>query len=103
MDFRLLGTALLLSATLPGVSPSAFQRDVFAQPSTITIRADNLLDGRGGMVRNVVIRVDGGHITSVAPSNERATYTLFRAVGERPRVSAHVRRKKRSLGMKLCG
>ena len=90
MDFRLLGTALLLSATLPGVSPSAFQRDVFAQPSTITIRADNLLDGRGGMVRNVVIRVDGGHITSVAPSNERATYTLSNATVMPGWIDTHV-------------
>ncbi len=77
MNFRLLRiAAVLLSMTLVEVALSAFQRGALPQPSTITIRADNLLDGRGGMAKNVVIRIDGGHITSVEPSNERATYTL---------------------------
>ena len=77
MNFRLLGTtAVLLSMTLVEASLLAFQRGALPQPPTITIRADNLLDGRGGVAKNVVIRIDDGHITSVGPSNERATYTL---------------------------
>lgn len=79
MDFRLLGMAAVCLSTTPvAASLSAFQRGVLPQPSSITIRADNLLDGRGGTAKNVVIRIDGEHITSVGRSSEsqRATYTL---------------------------
>jgi imidazolonepropionase-like amidohydrolase len=42
----------------------------------VTIRAGTLLDGRGGMQQNVVLRVDGARITSVARANGPVTYDL---------------------------
>jgi imidazolonepropionase-like amidohydrolase len=62
------------------------------QPASITIRADNLLDGRGGTAKNVVIRIDDDHITSVGPSSdsERATYTLSNATVMPGWIDTHV-------------
>ena len=42
----------------------------------VTIRAGRLLDGRGGVARNVLIRIAGGRIVSVGPSNQPATYSF---------------------------
>ena len=75
MNRPIVGTKVLLGIALVGYL-SALQREGVAQSSTVTIRADRLLDGRGGIARNVVIRIDDGHVSSVGPSSERATYTL---------------------------
>ena len=42
----------------------------------IVIRAGTLLDGKGGVLRNQQITIEGSRITSVGPANRRATYDL---------------------------
>jgi len=42
----------------------------------VTIRASRVLDGKGGVQRDVVITVENGRIRSIAPSSARATYDL---------------------------
>jgi imidazolonepropionase-like amidohydrolase len=44
-------------------------------PPSMTIRAGRLMDGRGGVARNVVIRIEGQKIVSVAPDRTNATVT----------------------------
>lgn len=41
----------------------------------VTIHAARILDGRGGVLANGVVTVEGGKITSVAPATPGATYT----------------------------
>ena len=65
---------VLLSIVLIYTSAAVFTA---AQTSTaITIRAGKLIDGRGGVQQNVVVRVDGGRIASVGKSNGPVTYDL---------------------------
>ena len=46
----------------------------FAQEGPIVIRAGTLIDGKGGVSRNVTIVVEGSKIKSIGPSNQRANY-----------------------------
>src|SRR5580765_2758442 len=65
---------VLLSIVLLCTSAAVFTA---AQTSTaITIRAGKLIDGRGGVQQNVVVRVDGGKIASVGKSSGTVTYDL---------------------------
>ncbi|MBI4473938.1 MAG: amidohydrolase family protein [Acidobacteria bacterium] len=45
-----------------------------AQDAPIVIRAGTLIDGKGGVSRNVTIVVEGNRIRSVGTSNQRAQY-----------------------------
>jgi imidazolonepropionase-like amidohydrolase len=45
-------------------------------PQVITIRAGRLLDGRGGVQRDVVVRVDAGRIVSAGKANGPVTHDL---------------------------
>src|SRR5258708_3306149 len=47
-------------------------------PQGVTIRAGTLIDGRGGSQRDVVVKIDGGKITSVGKASGPATYDLSR-------------------------
>src|SRR3954469_13146247 len=42
----------------------------------VTIRVGKLIDGRGGVQQNVVVRVDGGKIASLGKGNGPVTYDL---------------------------
>src|SRR4029453_3449318 len=65
---------LLLSSLLLAACAGLF---VAAQtPSSITIRAGRLLDGRGGSQQNVVVTVRDGKIASVGKSNGPVTHDL---------------------------
>jgi imidazolonepropionase-like amidohydrolase len=48
--------------------------NAFGQNAPIVIRAGTMIDGRGGVSRNVTIVVEGGKIKSIGPSSQRATY-----------------------------
>jgi imidazolonepropionase-like amidohydrolase len=45
-------------------------------PSTVTIRAGRLLDGKGGSQRNAVVTVTDGRITQIGASSAPVTYDL---------------------------
>ncbi len=49
---------------------------LFAQSPAVTIRAGTLLDGKGGVLRNAVVVVDGSKIQKVAQATGAATYDL---------------------------
>jgi len=65
---------VLLSILLLCSSAAAFTAAQTSKP--VTIRAGKLIDGRGGVQQNVVVRVDGGKITSVGKSGGPVTYDL---------------------------
>jgi len=48
----------------------------YAREKPVAIRAGYLLDGRGGALRNVLIKVQGGRITEIGPGDGRADYDL---------------------------
>src|SRR4051812_14359372 len=64
----LLSIALLCSAAAVLTTAQA------SKP--ITIRVGKLIDGRGGVQQNVVVRVDGGKIVGVGRDNGPVTYDL---------------------------
>jgi imidazolonepropionase-like amidohydrolase len=72
--FPLAGpAALALALSAAPTAPAG------AQGSPVTIRADRVLDGRGGVLTNVTIVVDSGRITRVSPTTAGAappTYDL---------------------------
>src|SRR5579871_4708610 len=45
-------------------------------PGRIVIQAGTLIDGKGGILKNQQIVIEGSRILSVAPGNEKATYDL---------------------------
>ena len=47
-----------------------------AQSPAVTIAADTVLDGRGGTLRNVTLRVEGARIAAVDNGRSGATYDL---------------------------
>src|SRR5215471_6844057 len=51
-----------------------FTTTLHSQP--ITIRAGTLLDGRGGLVRNTTLVIEGSRIVRIDPSIQNATYNL---------------------------
>jgi imidazolonepropionase-like amidohydrolase len=61
-----LNTLLLAAATCSGL---------LAQPQ-ITIRAGTLLDGKGGVIRNTTIVIQGARIVKIDPSIKNVTYDL---------------------------
>jgi imidazolonepropionase-like amidohydrolase len=49
---------------------------VWAQPAPIAIKARTVLDGKGGILNNVVILVQGSKIVRIEPARGDATYDL---------------------------
>ena len=60
---------VLLSIVLLYTSAAVFTAAQATSP--ITIRAGKLIDGRGGVQQNVVVRVDGDKIVSVGKATGR--------------------------------
>ena len=55
---------------------------VGASPATVTIRADRVLDGRGGRIeRPVVVTVEGGKIVSIEPEAKAPAHVDFDLTG----------------------
>ena len=48
----------------------------FAQDSAVVIKADTVLDGKGGTLTNTSLVVQGGRITKIDPKPQCATYDL---------------------------
>ena len=66
-----------LAVAMAAASLAGFQGRAALQPtSAVTIRAETLLDGRGGVAKDVVIRIENGRIASVGRSAERVRYSL---------------------------
>jgi imidazolonepropionase-like amidohydrolase len=49
---------------------------VWAQEKPVTIKAGLVLDGKGGAMRNAIIKVQGGRIVEIAPAGGQADYDL---------------------------
>lgn len=49
---------------------------VWTQEKPVTIKAGLVLDGKGGAMRNAVIKVQGGRIVEIAPAGGQADYDL---------------------------
>jgi len=54
----------------------SFSSMVFAQSPPVTIRAGTVLDGKGGVLRNAAVVVEGSKIQKVGPASGPATYTF---------------------------
>jgi imidazolonepropionase-like amidohydrolase len=48
----------------------------WAQEKPVTIKAGLVLDGKGGAMRNAIIKVQGGRIVEIAPAGGQADYDL---------------------------
>jgi imidazolonepropionase-like amidohydrolase len=60
------------------------------QPMPITIRAGTLLDGRGGISKDVVITIEGGKIASIGKTSGAVTYDLSRSTVTPGWIDTHV-------------
>ncbi len=78
MRQRLIASVMsALAVAMVAASLAGFQGGAALQPtSAVTIRAETLLDGRGGVAKDVVIRIENGRIASVRRSAERVRYSL---------------------------
>ena len=61
-----------------------------AQSRPVTIRAGTLLDGKGGLLRNVDLVVDGSKIQKVGPGSGPATYNLGKLTVLPGMIDTHV-------------
>jgi imidazolonepropionase-like amidohydrolase len=61
-----------------------------ASAQQTVIRAGTLIDGRGGIQRNVVIAIDGTRIARIESGNERTSYDLSRFTVLPGLIDAHV-------------
>ncbi len=64
------------SAALVFIAALAVPAPAFAQDSAIVIKADTVLDGKGGTLTNTSLVVQGGRITKIDPKAQGATYDL---------------------------
>ena len=78
MRQRLIASVMsALAVAMVAASLAGFQGGAALQPtSAVTIRAETLLDGRGGVAKDVVIRIENGLIASVTRSAEPVRYSL---------------------------
>ena len=76
--------ATLVTLSLAGLAaPAAGQQ--------ITIRAAAVLDGKGGIIRNAIVAIDGARIAKVGPGNaEAVTYDFPRYTVLPGMIDAHV-------------
>jgi imidazolonepropionase-like amidohydrolase len=71
-DTSMRSAALFLAAAAAlGAPPSAF-----AQNPAVVIKADTVLDGKGGTLTNTSLVVQGSKITKIDPAAQGATYDL---------------------------
>ena len=75
-----VAVALLVSSPAPAPGQSA----------PITIRAGTVLDGRGGVVRNRTIVIEGARIARLEPAGKTATYDLGRLTVLPGGIDTHV-------------
>jgi imidazolonepropionase-like amidohydrolase len=66
--FRRIALAAVLASTIPGAAA--------AQAPPVTIRADRVLDGRGGTLGNVTLRIEASRIAAIDPNGGDGTYDL---------------------------
>lgn len=71
MRLLVLLLALMASAGAQAPAPSAPQ-----SPTSITIRAGRVLDGKGNVARDVVLQIDDGKITRIGRGTGKVTYDL---------------------------
>jgi imidazolonepropionase-like amidohydrolase len=64
------------SAAVVFVAVLALPASAIAQDSAIVIKADTVLDGKGGTLTNTSLVVQGGRITKIDPKAQGATYDL---------------------------
>ncbi len=62
----------------------------FAQEGTIVIRAGQLIDGKGGVMRNVTIVVEGTKIKSIGQSSQKPTYDFSTTTVMPGMIDTHV-------------
>ena len=67
---RVARTLVLTSLLVPALGAAQ------SEPRPIVIRASTVLDGKGGILRDVAIVVDGTRIVRIAPNASAATYDL---------------------------
>jgi len=67
---RVARTLVLTSLLVPALAAAQ------SEPRPIVIRASTVLDGKGGILRDVAIVVDGTRIVRIAPNASAATYDL---------------------------
>ncbi len=76
--------AVALALLVPSQSPA------LGQSAPITIRAGTVLDGRGGVVRNRTIVIEGARIARLEPAGKTATYDLGRLTVLPGGIDTHV-------------
>ncbi len=76
--------AVALALLVPSPSPA------LGQSAPITIRAGTVLDGRGGVVRNRTIVIEGARIARLEPAGKTATYDLGRLTVLPGGIDTHV-------------
>jgi imidazolonepropionase-like amidohydrolase len=72
------------------ISVSLTAATVSAQNAPIVIRAGELIDGKGGVARNVTIVVEGAKIKSIGPSNQKPTYDFSTVTVMPGMIDTHV-------------
>src|SRR5262245_1763546 len=68
----------------------SFAAAAFGQTSPIVIRAGELIDGKGGVQRNVTIVVEGTKIKSIGASNQKPTYDFSTVTVMPGMIDTHV-------------
>ena len=81
---KLTRHAVALALLVPSPSPA------LGQSAPITIRAGTVLDGRGGVVRNRTIVIEGARIARLEPAGKTATYDLGRLTVLPGGIDTHV-------------
>ena len=82
----------LLALALIALCPPTGGHTVLAQPSsaTVTVRAERVLDGKGGAVQNAVVEIAGGKIVRVDQRTGPVTYDLGTATVLPGMIDTHV-------------
>jgi imidazolonepropionase-like amidohydrolase len=88
--FRALCRRALCASLLSGCLILEAVSALAQSPSTISIRAARVLDGRGGVVENGVIEITGSKITNVAQRAGPVTYDLGQATVLPGLIDVHV-------------
>ena len=69
-------TIMLTRLALGALVVVAFAQAPAAQSNAVTIRAGTVLDGRGGTLQNVTLRIDGSRIAAIDQGRTGGTYDL---------------------------
>ena len=82
MHFRMKLASLAVAALLGMTAVATAQQ--------VTIRAGTLIDGRGGVQRNVVVAIDGARIGRIGNQDSRSIYDLSQLTVLPGLIDAHV-------------